>query len=212
MNIKRLSAILVLILATTRLFAADTFIIDKNHSEATFQVRHLMSKVTGKFLDFAGSIEIEATNPGASSVVFTIKTTSIDTGVAGRDKDLRSANFFDAERNPEITFKSTGIKATERKDVYEVTGDFMMHGVTRRILIPVEFLGYAKDPWGNTRAGFSISTKLNRKDYGLDWNKALDSGGFLLSDDVNININIEAVKAKPKTEAAPAPAADKKGQ
>jgi polyisoprenoid-binding protein YceI len=210
MKIKRFAAVFVLALVTTPLFAADTFVIDKVHSEATFQVKHLMSKVTGKFDDFAGSIDIEPNSPAASSVVFTIKTASINTGVGDRDKDLRSANFFDAEKNPEITFKSTGIKATDQKDVYNVTGDFTMHGVTRRVLIPVEFLGYAKDPWGNTRAGFSISTKVNRKDYGMNWNKALDNGGYLLSDDVAININIEAVKAKPKTEAT-APG-EKKGK
>ena len=202
MNTKRFAAVFALVLATTPLFAADVFNIDKVHSEATFQVRHMMSKVTGKFDDFAGAIDIEPNSPATSSVAFTIKTASVNTGVANRDNDLRSANFFEVEKNPEITFKSTGIKASDQKDVYNVTGDLTLHGVTKRVIIPVEFLGYAKDPWGNTRAGFSISTKLNRKDYGMNWNKTLDNGGFLLSDDVAININIEAVKAKPKTEAA----------
>lgn len=202
MNIKRFASAFALVLATAPIFAADTFNIDKNHSETTFQVKHLISKVTGKFDDFAGAISLDEKNPSASSVEFTVKTASIDTGVADRDKHLRSADFFDAEKNPEITFKSTGVKATDKKNLYNVTGDLTMRGVTKRVLLPVQFLGYAKDPWGNTRAGFAVSTTVNRKDYGINWNKALDEGGYLLSDDVDININIEAVKAKPAAPAA----------
>lgn len=181
--------------AASSLFA-DTFIVDKSHSEATFQVRHMMSKVSGKFEDFDGKINIDRAKPAASSVEFNIKTASINTGVADRDKHLRGADFFDAEKNPEITFKSTKIAATRKKNVYAVTGDLTMHGVTKRITLPVEFGGFGKDPWGNERAGFSLTTTVNRKDYGINWNKALDNAGFLLSDDVTINVNIEAMKAK----------------
>jgi len=185
---------------------ADTYAIDKNHSEAMFRVRHLMSKVSGKFDDFAGTIKADPKDASASSVEFTIKTATVDTGNADRDKDLKTANFFDVEKHPEITFKSTSIKPTSKKNVYDVTGDLTMHGVTRRVTIPVEFLGFAKDPWGNDRAGFTLSTTLNRKDYGINWNKALDSGGYLLSDDVDVTVNIEAVKSKADA------AGEKKGQ
>jgi len=188
-------------LAVSLLFAAlpllaETYNVDKNHSEATFKIRHLMSKVSGKFDDFAGSVTTDGKDAAASSVQFTIKTTSIDTANESRDKDLKSGNFFDVEKYPEITFKSTAIKPTAKKNVYDVTGDLTMHGVTKKVTLPVEFLGFGKDPWGGERAGFSLSTTLNRKDYGINWNKALDNGGYLLGDDVDISVNIEAVKAK----------------
>jgi polyisoprenoid-binding protein YceI len=192
----RTLALAALLVTASSLFAAEAFVIDKVHSEATFQVRHMMSKVSGKFADFAGKINIDRAKPAASSVEFTIKTASIDTGNADRDKDLRGPNFFEVDKNPEITFKSTAIVASGKKDVYDVTGDLTMHGVTKKITIPVESGGFGKDPWGGERAGFSLTTTLNRKDYGINWNKALDNGGVLLGDDVTININIEAVKAK----------------
>ncbi|HYS52566.1 MAG TPA: YceI family protein [Thermoanaerobaculia bacterium] len=175
-------------------FAADTYVVDRNHSEATFQVRHFVSRVSGKFDDFAGAISVDAANPAASSVEFTIKTTSIDTGVADRDKDLRGPNFFEVEKFPEISFKSTSIKPGSRKDVYDVTGTFTLHGVTKSITLPVEFLGFIKDNRGNQHAGFTTRTTINRKDYGIVWNRALDAGGTLLSDDVDITVNIEAIK------------------
>ena len=176
-------------------FAADNFIVDKNHSEATFQVRHLVSRISGKFDDFAGAISVDEANPAVSSVEFTIKTPSIDTGVADRDKHLRSADFFEVEKYPEITFKSTSVKPSSRKNFYDVTGTFTMHGVTKTITLPVEFLGFVKDPRGNTRAGFTAHTVLNRKDYGIIWNRALDNGSTLLSDDVDVTVNIEAAKS-----------------
>jgi len=176
--------------------AAEPFAVDKAHSEATFQIRHLVSRISGKFNDFTGNISIDRANPSASSVEFTIKTASIDTGNENRDKDLRSANFFEVDKFPEISFKSTSIKLSSKKDVYDVTGTFTMHGVTKTITLPVEFNGFIKDPWGNERAGFGIHTTLNRKDYGINWNKVLDNGGTMLSDDVDVNINIEAVRKK----------------
>ncbi|HEY6843682.1 MAG TPA: YceI family protein [Thermoanaerobaculia bacterium] len=177
-------------------FAAETFVVDKAHSEATFQVRHLVSRVSGKFDDFTGAITVDREKPVASAVEFTIKAASIDTGNDNRDKDLKSANFFEVDKFPEISFKSTSIKPAGKKDVYDVTGEFTLHGVTKTITVPVEFLGFIKDPWGGERAGFSLHTTLNRKDYGINWNKVLDNGGTLLSDDVDINVNIEAAKSK----------------
>ena len=192
---KRLFILTLAVLISAGAFAADSFVIDKNHSEAIFQVRHMVSRVSGRFDDFAGTINVDRANPSVSSVEFTIKAPSIDTGVADRDKHLRSADFFDAEKYPEITFKSTSIKPSGKKDVYDVTGAFTMHGVSKTITLPVEFLGFIKDPRGNERAGFSAHTTLNRKDYGIIWNRALDNGGTLLSDDVDVTVNIEAAKS-----------------
>jgi len=192
----RTLALAALLVTASSLFATEPFAVDKVHSEANFQVRHMMSKVSGKFDDFSGKINIDRAKPAASSVEFTIKTASINTGNADRDKDLRGPNFFDVDKNPEITFKSTKIVSSKTKNVYDVTGDLTMHGVTKHITIPVESGGFGKDPWGNERTGFSVTTTLNRKDYGINWNKALDNGGVLLGEDVTININLEAVKAK----------------
>jgi polyisoprenoid-binding protein YceI len=191
----RTLAVAAFLVTASSLFA-ETFNVDKVHSEAAFQVRHMMSKVSGKFDDFSGKINADRAKPSASSVEFTIKAASINTGNADRDKDLRSANFFDVEKFPEITFKSSKIVPSKKKDVYEVTGDLTIHGVTKHVTLPVEFNGFGKDPWGGERAGFSLTTTINRKDYGINWNKALDNGGVLLGDEVTININIEAVKAK----------------
>ncbi len=192
----RTLAVAAILVTASSLFAAEPFAVDKVHSEATFQIRHMMSKVSGKFDDFSGKINVDRAKPSASSVEFTIKAASINTGNADRDKDLRSANFFDVEKFPEITFKSSTIVPSKKKDVYEVTGDLTIHGVTKHVTLPVEFNGFGKDPWGGERAGFSLTTTINRKDYGINWNKALDNGGVLLGDEVTININIEAVKAK----------------
>src|SRR2546426_1554355 len=170
---KRVFFFTLAVLISAAAFAADTFVIDKNHSEAIFQVRHMVSRVSGRFDDFTGTINVDRANPSVSSVEFTIKAPSIDTGVAPRDNDLRGANFFEVDKYPEITFKSTSIKPSGKKDVYDVTGAFTMHGVTKTITIPVEFLGFAKDPQGKERAGFVAHTTLNRQDYGIKWNRAL---------------------------------------
>jgi polyisoprenoid-binding protein YceI len=175
--------------------AADTYKIDPGHSDVSFQVRHMLTQVRGKFNDYQGTVNLDPAKLESSSVDFSIKATSIDTGVADRDKHLRSADFFDTEKFPEITFKSKSIKKTG-KDTYNVTGTFTMHGVSKELTLPVSFLGTVKDPWGNQRAAFAAETTLNRKDFGIVWNKALDSGGALLGDDVKVAINLETVKAK----------------
>jgi len=183
--------------------ATDAFNIDSRHSEAMFRVRHFMSKVSGKFPDVSGLVNVDKANPGDSSVQFTIKAASIDTGVADRDKHLRSADFFDTDKFPEISFKSTKIAPTSRKDVYDVTGDFTMHGVTKQITVPVEVLGWQSNKQGE-RVGFSLATTVNRKDYGINWNHVLDQGALYLGEDVDVNVSVEALK---KAEAPPAPAA-----
>jgi polyisoprenoid-binding protein YceI len=177
---------------------ADTLNIDPAHSEVSFQIRHLVSQVRGRFNDFGGVIQMDPKNLAASSVDFHIKTTSIDTNQPDRDKHLRSADFFDVAKFPEITFKSKSITATG-KNTYNVTGTLTMHGVSKDITLPVTYLGTVKDPFGSTRAGFGLETTLDRKDYGIVWNKAIDNGGVMLGDDVKIAINLESVK---KGEAA----------
>ena len=175
--------------------AAETFNVDPGHSEVGFQIRHLVTQVRGKFTDYKGTILLDPAKPESSNVQFDIKAASIDTGVADRDKHLRSADFFDVEKYPEITFRSKSVKVTG-KDQYAVTGTLTLHGVSKDITLPVTLNGTVKDPWGNQRAGWSTETTLNRKDYGIVWNKALDNGGALLGDDVKVAINLESVKAK----------------
>jgi polyisoprenoid-binding protein YceI len=185
------------VLVAAPLAAADAYAVDKNHSDVGFQIRHFASKVRGHFNDYEGTIQGDSAKPDLSSVVFTIKSASIDTGNADRDKHLRSADFFDAEKCPEITFKSSKIASTG-KDQYSVSGTLTMHCVSKEVTLPVNLLGIVKDPWGNERASFEVVLKLNRKDYGINWNKALDAGGFMLSDDVDVTIDLETVKKKPE--------------
>jgi polyisoprenoid-binding protein YceI len=175
--------------------AAADYKIDPAHSEVSFQIRHLLTQVRGHFNQYEGTVNLDPAKPETSKVEFKIKADSIDTGVADRDKHLRSGDFFETEKYPEITFTSSKIKKTG-KDTYDVTGKFTMHGVTKEITLPVTFAGTAKDPWGNQRAGFSTTTTLDRKAYNINWNKAVDNGGVLLGDDVKVEINLEAVLQK----------------
>lgn len=170
--------------------AAEVYTIDPTHSEVSFQVRHLVTQVRGKFNDYQGTIDLDPAKLESSKVEFRIKAASIDTALPDRDKHLRSEDFFFTEKYPEITFKSQQIKATG-KDTYEVTGPLTMRGVTKTVTLPVTFLGKVRDPWGNDKAGFALETTVNRKDYGIVWNAALDNGGVVLGDDVKIAINLE---------------------
>lgn len=188
---KRFTLLVATLALTASTLCADTWVVDKGHSDATFQVRHLLSKVSGRFTEFSGTINADPKKPQLSTVEFVIETSSINTDNADRDKHLRAADFFDVEKNPRITFKSSRVKP-RGKNRYDVTGVLNMHGVSKTVTLPVTLQGFAKDPWGNQKAGFSTSTTLNRKDYGLNWNKALDNGGMLVGDTVDIAINIEA--------------------
>src|SRR5262245_28700306 len=169
-----------------------TFTIDKAHSEATFQVRHLVTKVRGHFGDFAGTIQFNDETPEESSVSFTIQAASIDTKTTDRDAHLRSEDFFFVDEHPEITFASTKITKKGNED-YDVRGTLTIRGVAKEIALPVTFLGHAKDPWGNPRVGFEAETTINRKDFGLMWNAALETGGFLVGDEVKISLQIQAI-------------------
>lgn len=196
MNRKLFAAFALATLVAIPSFAADTYAVDASHSEVSFQVRHLVTNVRGRFNDFNGTINLDPANLEKSSVEFRVKAASIDTANEDRDKHLRAEEFFHVEKYPEITFKSTSIKKTG-KDTYAVTGDFTMRGVTKRITLPVTYLGTARDPWGNDKAGFETATTLDRKEYGIVWNAAVDNGGVILGDDVKIAVNLEANKAKP---------------
>lgn len=175
--------------------AVRTFAIDKTHSEAAFQVRHLITKVRGRFGDFSGVVNFNAEQPEQSSVQVTIQAASIDTGTPDRDAHLRSDDFFAVETHPAITFQSTGITAAGGNR-YQVAGTLTMRGVTKAIAIPVTLLGTAVDPWGNQKVAFEGEVTINRKDYGLNWNAALEAGGFLVGDDVTISLSIQAAAAQ----------------
>ncbi len=175
--------------------AIRTYQFDKAHSEAVFQVRHLITKVRGRFSEFDGTIQFDESAPEQSSVSFTIQTSSIDTNQPDRDTHLRSDDFFAVERFPTLTFTSTRItKAGD--DVFNVEGDLTIRDVTKRVTLPVTFLGKAKDPWGNERIAFETELTINRKDFGLMWNATLETGGFLVGDDVKITASIQAVPAQ----------------
>jgi polyisoprenoid-binding protein YceI len=191
--------------ASAAVAAPETFTFDKAHSLVGFRIRHFVSKVEGRFKDYEGVVTLDRQSPATSKVDLTIQAGSIDTGNDNRDKDLKSANFFDVDKFPTITFKSTKV-TPKGSDAYDVTGDFTMHGVTKSITIPVKHGGFAKA--GKVeKAGFEVSFNLNRKDYGITWNRAVDQGGLMLGEDVEINVQVEANKpledAKPA--AAPAP-------
>jgi polyisoprenoid-binding protein YceI len=190
------SLALLALVGVSPALAAETYTIDKAHSEASFQVRHLgISNVRGRFADFDGAISIDRAKPESSSVEFTIKAASIDTGSPDRDKHLRTADFFDVEKFPTITFKSTKVVPKGGSN-YDVTGTLTMHGVSKEVTIPVVHLGFVKDPWGNDKAGFELNTTLNRKDFGLTWNKALETGGLLVGEEVKVSINLETALKK----------------
>ena len=170
----------------------QTFKIDKSHSEAVFQVRHLITKVRGRFSDFEGVITFSEAAPEQSAVTFTITAASIDTNEKDRDTHLRSADFFDVEHHPTITFASSSVKKNGANGL-TVAGTLTMRGTAKAITLPVTFLGMAKDPWGNQRAGFEAEITLNRKDFGLNWNAALEAGGFLVGDEVKVTLSMQAV-------------------
>lgn len=178
-------------MTTATATALKTYQIDPAHSEATFQVRHLITKVRGRFPEFEGTITFAPDDVANSSVVFAIQTKSIDTNQAQRDEHLRSADFFDVEKFPLLTFKSTAV-AARGDSQFDVTGELTIRDVTKTIVLPVAYLGAAKDPWGKDKVAFEAEITLNRKDYGLNWNAALETGGFLVGDDVKVSLSIQA--------------------
>lgn len=173
---------------------SGTFTIDRTHSEVLFRVRHLLSRVGGQFRDFGGTITFDPAHPENSRVEVSIQTASIDTAVADRDAHLKSDDFFAVDQHPEMTFVSDRVVATSA-DQFTVSGTLTLRGVSKRVELPVTYLGAAKDPWGNEKLGFEAAVRLNRKDFGLTWNAALETGGFLVGDDVDVTLNVQAARA-----------------
>ena len=181
--------------------ATSTWQIDPNHSSAQFAVRHLgLSTVRGAFTKVSGTIQFDDKDIAKSSVDVTIDAASVDTRVEGRDKDLRSDHFFEVEKYPTLTFKSTKVEQVEVGKL-KVTGDLTIHGVTKQVVLDVEGPTAAvKDPWGNQRAAANATTKINRQDFGVKWNAKMDNGGWVVGDDVAITIDVEMVqKGAPKS-------------
>jgi polyisoprenoid-binding protein YceI len=168
--------------------------IDRSHSEVRFRVRHLLSRVGGQFKDFTGEVVFDPDRPEASSVNVRIDAASIDTGVSDRDMHLRSDDFFAVEKHPDLTFVSDRVVRTGA-DSFTVHGTLTIRGISRHVELPVDYLGSARNPYGKDLAAFEGAIRLNRKDFGLTWNAALETGGFLVGDDVEVTLNIEAVRS-----------------
>lgn len=171
--------------------ATGTWVVDPTHSEISFTVRHLMSKVRGVFREFEGSVEV-ADDELLSSAVATVQLSSVDTGAAQRDTHLRSSDFFDVETRPEMTFASHRVERDG--DSYVLHGDLTINAVTKPVRLAVEVLGVQVNPYGMTVAGFEASGSLNRKDFGIDWNVPLEGGALLVGDKVTLGLTIQAVR------------------
>ena len=169
--------------------------LDPEHSTIEFRVTHMVvSKTTGRFTDYAGFIDMDAEVGTVTAIEATIKAGSINTNHEKRDAHIRNADFLDVEQYPTMTFMMKSYKKTT--EGFTALGDLTLHGVTKEITLAGHYNGATKDPWGNTRAGFSAEGKLNRKDFGMVWNKTLDSGGLVVGDEVQIRLDIECIKAK----------------
>ena len=174
--------------------AISTWAIDPGHSTAEFAVKHLMvSTVKGRFKSLAGSLTIDEQDPTRSVIAAAIDVASVDTGAEQRDDHLRSDDFFNAEKFPQILFQGTKIDHKDG-DEWLLSGDLTIRDVTKPVVLDVEFEGRANDPWGGERAGFTATTKISRKDFGVNWNGAIEAGGVVVGDQVKITLNIEAVK------------------
>lgn len=193
------TALAVLATASVASAAPSTWKIDPGHSQVGFQVRHFFTQLHGRFREFEGTIVFDEADPSAIQVNATAKAASVDTGNERRDADLRSPNFFEVDKNPTLSFKST--KTTSAgKNKYKVTGDLTMRGVTKSVTFDAEFLGSAAvgvegESWGS-KGGFTATTVVNRKDFGINWNEKLDNGGFMVGDMVTIELSLEAGLAK----------------
>jgi len=196
---KKLIALIAAALAAPA-FAATTYDIDASHSATSFAVKHLViSTVRGQFDKTTGAIQYDEANPARSTVEATVDAASIDTRDPKRDEHLKSADFFDVAKYPTLSFKSTSV-VTEGKNKLEVKGDLTLHGVTRPVQLTVATTPPVKGMYGETRRGFSASTTIHRKDFGLTWNKAVEAGP-VVGDDVTITLDIEGVERKPETAA-----------
>jgi polyisoprenoid-binding protein YceI len=189
------SLLLFVLIGCVSLSHAAVWDIDPSHSHVGFRIRHLVTKVNGQFDKFKGSLNFDEKSLKDLSALADIDTSSVNTNEPKRDTHLKTADFFDVEKFPSMTFKSTGVKNLKGSQ-FQLVGDLTLHGITKPVTLDVEMGGVTQDPWGGTRSGFSAKGMLNRKDYGMVWNKALDNGGFLVGDEVEIDIEVEAVKKK----------------
>ena len=174
----------------------STWTIDPTHSIAEFSVKHLVvATVKGRFRDFEATLNIDEANPENSAVTASIDVASIDTNVPDRDAHLRSDDFFNAEQYPKITFASTRVEKSGESG-YNVHGELTIRDVTKPVVLTTEFEGQIDDPWGNHRAAFTATTQISRKEFGVKWSQALETGGLVVSDDVKITLHVEAVQQK----------------
>jgi polyisoprenoid-binding protein YceI len=179
---------------TTATEKQTTWELDPAHTVVEFSAKHMMiTTVKGRFTDISGVIHADESDRSKSSVEATIKAASIDTRTEQRDNHLRSADFLDVEQYPEITFTSTRVEPVDKGHL-RVTGDLTIRGTTRSVTLDTTFEGRGKDPWGGERAGFSATTKIDRRDFGLTWNQALETGGVLVGNEIKISIDVQAVK------------------
>lgn len=193
---KKAVFVVLLVLGFTFVNAQTKWGLDKSHSNVGFSVTHLIiSEVTGQFKSFSAEIESKSDDFSDAKINFSIDVASISTENEGRDKHLKSDDFFNAEKFPKITFVGKSFKKVDGKK-YKLVGDFTMRDVTKQITLDVIFNGTVKDPWGNTKAGFKISGELNRMDYNVKWNNLIEAGGAVVSKEVAINVNLELNKAK----------------
>ncbi len=175
--------------------ATTKWVLDPSHSELGFKVKHLMvTNVSGSFNNFSVTAETSGDDFANAVVTFSADTTSISTNSEQRDEHLKSADFFDAANFPAITFKATAFEKKGSGEEYELTGDLTIKDVTKSVKLNVEYGGLVKDPWGNNKAGFTVTGKINRKDFGLNWNAMLETGGVMVSEDVKINSEIQLIK------------------
>lgn len=178
--------------------------VDAGHSQIGFKIKHLFSKVPGRFSQYTASFDFDPSMKTTGNFIAEIDAASVSTDEAKRDEHLRGEDFFDVAKHPKITFKSTKVTPAG-KNKFKVHGDMTIRGVTKPASFDFEYLGEGKDPWGNTKAGFQATAKINRKDWGINWNKALDSGGFVIGDEVEIDLNLEAENTAPKETPKAAP-------
>ena len=178
--------------------ATTTWQIDPTHTTLELAVKHMMfTTVRGRLKDVKGTIVLDEANPASSTVEVEVAAAGLDTGSADRDTHLRSADFLDVENHPSITFRSRRVEGAFRNegDKFTITGDLTIRGVTKEVVLEGTYEGTGKDPWGGTRAGARAAGKIDRRDWGLVWNQALETGGLLVSNDVRIEVEVQAVKA-----------------
>lgn len=198
MRMKRIASALCLVAVFATATAAESWTVDPVHSIVEFSVRHMViSKVKGRFGEFAGTVDFDGKSPAGGSVELTVQIASIDTDDEERDGHLKSPDFFDAEKNPTMTFKSKKVVMVDGKTgEFKLIGDLTMAGTTKEVTFDCEFNGVAVDPWGNTKSGFSASTVINRQEFGLTWSKTIETGGLLVGNDITIVLELELLKTE----------------